>query len=234
MKIYQTIKEQILSGSIPPGEKLPTETELQNAYGCSRDTLRKALGKLELDGLIVRKAALGTFVRKQKSTYPLYAMHSFTEQMKIRGVEPSSEILSVEILEAGGQKDGPLPFTEGEKIYRLARIRKGDGEPMALEIAFISKRCCPDLLRHLSENASLYHIYENIYGLKMHFGDIRLEAEIPNAHVQKRLQIKSNMPVLKMNCTVDLDNGDILYHVICYYIGDKYVFSTKLLRETIS
>ena len=43
----EALKEQILSGTIKPGQKLPSENELTREYALSRHTVRKALALLE-------------------------------------------------------------------------------------------------------------------------------------------------------------------------------------------
>ena len=58
IRIYNEIKGQILSGAFAPGMKLPTEAELQAAYGVSRITVKKAMDLLVDNALIERYAAL--------------------------------------------------------------------------------------------------------------------------------------------------------------------------------
>lgn len=57
------IQEQIESGVWSPGERIPTELELCRTYNISRSPVRQALGELAYEGLLVRRPALGTFVR---------------------------------------------------------------------------------------------------------------------------------------------------------------------------
>ena len=44
--LMEQLKNDILSGRIQPGDKLPSENELVQAYSLSRHTVRKALGLL--------------------------------------------------------------------------------------------------------------------------------------------------------------------------------------------
>ncbi|MCR4955719.1 MAG: GntR family transcriptional regulator [Lachnospiraceae bacterium] len=231
MAIYQDIKDKIDNGTYEPGMKLCTENEYREEYGVSRDTIRKAFAKLENEEYIVRRAAVGTFVKNKKSDYTLTNLESFTEQMKARGLKPSSELISIELSEIKNNHiRSELQMDQGEKCYKITRIRKGDGKPMAYEIAYIPKKLCPNMQKYLDDETSLYHVYEDIYHLRIGNGNIRLEAELPSSAVQEGLKISRESPVLKMNCTAYLEDGTPLYYVNCYYKGESYFFSAILPR----
>jgi GntR family transcriptional regulator of arabinose operon len=61
-QIINDIKQQILSGVLKPGDKLPTELELAELYNVSRTTSQRALIELEREGFISRKQGKGSFV----------------------------------------------------------------------------------------------------------------------------------------------------------------------------
>lgn len=61
-QIGNQLKEQILSGKLAPGSKLPAEDALARQYGVAKLTLRNALGKLAQEGLIKRLKGKGTFI----------------------------------------------------------------------------------------------------------------------------------------------------------------------------
>ncbi len=63
IQIYQQLLREIREGSYED-KRLPTEKELTEQYFVSRITARKALDKLEADGVVVRFSGKGTFVRK--------------------------------------------------------------------------------------------------------------------------------------------------------------------------
>ena len=60
--IYREIREAIVKGSLPAGSRLPTERELALRFGAARNTVRKTMGRLAEEGLIVRHVGRGTFV----------------------------------------------------------------------------------------------------------------------------------------------------------------------------
>lgn len=59
LEIVHRIRKLILSKEIEPGTKLPSEAELINQFGVSRQTLREALRALELQGLLEIRAGAG-------------------------------------------------------------------------------------------------------------------------------------------------------------------------------
>lgn len=62
-RIYKEIKQNIISGRLKEGEKLPTEFECMNIYSVSRDTVRGAFRLLENEGFIKRVKSKGTFIQ---------------------------------------------------------------------------------------------------------------------------------------------------------------------------
>ncbi|HHY62395.1 MAG TPA: GntR family transcriptional regulator, partial [Bacillota bacterium] len=58
--IASQLKNDIVRGAFPDN-RLPTEEELSQRFGVSRNTIREALSMLEMDGLITRRQGVGTF-----------------------------------------------------------------------------------------------------------------------------------------------------------------------------
>ncbi len=60
--IVEHIAEQMLDGSLTPGDRLPTERQLMASFGVSRSSVREALQGLMFMGLVERRSRQGTFV----------------------------------------------------------------------------------------------------------------------------------------------------------------------------
>ncbi len=71
MSKYQSVinwlTEQIDSGRLGPGEKIPSENELCGRFGLSRQTVRHAISKLIEDGLVESRQGSGTYVSDQRA-----------------------------------------------------------------------------------------------------------------------------------------------------------------------
>ncbi|MGI4778106.1 MAG: FadR/GntR family transcriptional regulator [Janthinobacterium lividum] len=59
---------RIRDGVLRPGDKLPTESEIMQAFGVSRTVVREALSKLQAAGLVETHHGVGTFVMQQRAS----------------------------------------------------------------------------------------------------------------------------------------------------------------------
>ena len=60
--VLDTLTEQIRSGALAPGVKLPSEFELTRSHGVSRTVVREAILRLQASGLVETRQGIGTFV----------------------------------------------------------------------------------------------------------------------------------------------------------------------------
>ncbi|MHC1782327.1 MAG: GntR family transcriptional regulator [Anaerolineaceae bacterium] len=62
-QLLTILRGRILTGELPPGERIPSEEDLVTAYGLSRGTVRQAIAQLESERLIETEHGVGSFVR---------------------------------------------------------------------------------------------------------------------------------------------------------------------------
>lgn len=62
-QIAETLRHRITSGDYPPGSRLPSESALCEEFSVVRNTVRRALGTLEAEGLIETLPGMGRVVR---------------------------------------------------------------------------------------------------------------------------------------------------------------------------
>ncbi|MEP9376134.1 FadR/GntR family transcriptional regulator [Aquabacter sp. CN5-332] len=60
--VAQRLREEISSGRLKAGERLPTEQQMAENYGVSRPIVREAVGRLKHDGLVLSRQGAGAFV----------------------------------------------------------------------------------------------------------------------------------------------------------------------------
>ena len=63
--LYGKILEEIMSGALKEGDRLPSESQICQRWKVSRPTVREALMHLHADGLVMARQGAGTFVGKR-------------------------------------------------------------------------------------------------------------------------------------------------------------------------
>lgn len=64
-ELVAALEARIRDGSLPPGEKLPTEAAVMETYGVSRTVVREAISRLQAAGLVNTRHGVGTFVAER-------------------------------------------------------------------------------------------------------------------------------------------------------------------------
>lgn len=100
-QIAEQVKQQIVSGKLPPGHKLPSTRELTERYQVGRSTMREALSMLKAMGLIEIRQGEGCFVRSmdEPGIEPPRFEHLFTSMEAV--VELLEARISLEVANAG-------------------------------------------------------------------------------------------------------------------------------------
>lgn len=62
-RLYLAMREKILSGEMPPGERLPSSRGLARMLGLSRNTVLTVYDRLSDEGYVVAKVGCGTHVK---------------------------------------------------------------------------------------------------------------------------------------------------------------------------
>src|SRR3954469_20002129 len=113
------------------GTAIPSERQLSADLGVSRLTVRAALDDLAREGYLVRRRGSGTYVQQPKISQQL-TMTSFSEDMRRRGMTPSSTTLSLTRQLAGPRFGRFLNVSPGDEIVVVKRLRLADGVSVGL------------------------------------------------------------------------------------------------------
>ncbi len=91
-EIVDQIRELIVSGSLGPGEKIPSERELATLLGVSRPSVREAIMVLEALGYLESRQGGGTFVRSLADAALADPLTSMVESRDPRALLALTEI----------------------------------------------------------------------------------------------------------------------------------------------
>ncbi len=222
---YKQLKNKILddieSGRLKHGDKLPSERELAEMYQISRMTARHTLSILEREGVVERRVGAGTFITNNKITMNFVTFNSFTKSMLNKGFIPSTQILSINKMEATERLAAKLQLPPEEMMIVIKRLRYANDIPIAIEESFIPEVLCPELDQKITDHDSLYEILDNEYGIILVKSKEYMRVTFSDESESKLLKIRSESPC-------------IFQEIIAFDQNDNQVeFSTSLIRSDI-
>ena len=100
----------------------------------------------------------GTFVSEISIDKQIERVSGFSQDMRTRGLTPTSDILNFEKVEAPAKVAKALHLEEGASTILLRRLRKGNNRRIALEIVYLPYEKYKDLLSVNIGDDSLYEI----------------------------------------------------------------------------
>jgi GntR family transcriptional regulator len=219
--------ESVLRLQAGPGDAFPSERELSTALNVSRSTLRAATEGLVTRGVLERVPGLGTFVPRRQ-TAPKVSLSSFSEDMRRRGLHPSSRVLRFESTAATGWLAREMGLEVGAPVVYLQRLLLADGEPMAVDENYLPAARLPGLESERAP-ASLYAFLRERYGVTLEWGEDQVEA-IPASLVQSRLLgVGEGAPLLQL-VRHAYAGEHLMNYSACFYRADRYRLSVPLTR----
>ncbi|MHA1553166.1 MAG: GntR family transcriptional regulator, partial [Alphaproteobacteria bacterium] len=146
LQLHQQLESAIRSGELAAGASLPPEREIAEIADVSRVTVRKAVGTLARDGLVVQKHGSGTTVAPQteRVEQSLSRLTSFSEDMARRGLKVRSEWLERGLFVPSPEETMALGLATDSLVSRVARLRVADEVPLAIERASLRSSDLPD------------------------------------------------------------------------------------------
>jgi GntR family transcriptional regulator len=205
-QLYEILRDRVRRGELQPGDRVPPESALTRSYGVSRITVRAALDQLVQDGLIDRHRGRGSFVREPTSEART-CLNSFTQQVVLAGRVPTTDLLGLCRAPAAGFAPVRLPFEPTTPVVRIERLRRVDGERVALVRSYLPERLVPGIaatsFAARGPGQSLLYVLEHRFGVVLDKGEETLIPAGASPADADLLGIRSGAPVAVRVCRVD-------------------------------
>ncbi|MGE5677965.1 MAG: FadR/GntR family transcriptional regulator [Pseudomonadota bacterium] len=154
-EVFEQIKDNIISGEWKPGDKIPSENELGNLFGVSRVSIRSAIQRLCVLGLLTTRHGEGTFVSElspdmhMNSLIPMLAL----DKTQVIEVLEFRRIIEIESVKLAAQRAQEEDIKELEEIVRMMKENAYDPKKFAEEDSFFH-----ETLVKSSKNTILYKV----------------------------------------------------------------------------
>ncbi|MDQ3130564.1 MAG: GntR family transcriptional regulator [Acidobacteriota bacterium] len=232
-QIHGEIRRQIETDELQVGAAVPSERELAEICKVSRMTARQALNALKKEGFVYQERGIGTFVSKRKLDVHTRNLIGFTEEMRGRGLTPSTKILLSRSENAAQEIAQELGIETEDEVFHFQRLRLADNLPLAFEDAFLPVKRFPDLDGKNLEKESLYKILEANYGIVMHHAEEVLEATCASKEIAAVLKIKPKSALLIVHRVVFTESNLAVESVRTFYRADRYRATFVLTKNAL-
>jgi len=220
-KIYNVLRDRILNGIYPAGDKLPPERVLCESLGVSRITVRHAIRLLEEQGLIERFQGRGTFVRSAQPQKLPIINGDFVGSMRKEAPHLQRQLLNF------GQVVPPPAIAEAfglvktETCLLLERADILDGQAIAYDRGYLPLRFNRSLDQDLLTRVDFWLILQEREGFTVTHAIETVEAVAANALAVERLGVLPLSPILLVIDTSYGSSGQALGVFESVYRGDR-------------
>lgn len=190
-QVLGDLRSRLAAGEF--AERFSSDAELTAHYRVSRHTVREALRRLQVEGVIERGRGRGTFVSQRPVEQQLGTLYSLYRSAEEQGFVQESVVRSLELrrdVEAAGRL-GCDPETP---LVYLERVRLIDGRPVVLDCSWLPARLASPLLGADFHRTALYRELELRCGLRPDAGWERVLPVMPTAEQRELLGLGSRTP----------------------------------------
>lgn len=226
---YMQIARQLRDDceTLPEGTKLPSERYLSEKFQVSPMTVRRAMEELEDEGLVARIAGRGTYTQRPVITKG-DSVSSFTEDMRSRGLDPTTRLLGVEFVRASEVVATDLKIQGEERVLQVERLRLANDHPMCLEVAHLPARIGQQLVDADPHGYESLHDVLAGLGMKPTAGTRRIRAVALDDRESMLLRQPLDAPALSITHVFTHERSGPVQRAESVYRADRYEVHSAL------
>lgn len=209
-RLYDEFAAAIEKGKLSPNQRLPTEHELSEQRGISRNTVRRAYLALSQAGLIHIVNGRGSFVMQTGLTYEIDEQSRFRDVLARQGLSSSVRLISAEYERADAVVASAFSIKTGSAVLHQTLLICGNDTPFILTSRYIPADLAMDLKDRLARHGSFTATLKDLGHGPLRRLSTTVGSRLPRAAEAELLQCPLNTPVLDVIATGKLDSGRVV------------------------
>lgn len=230
-QVKRSLSDQILSGRLPAGEQIPSESALTASFRVSRVVVRQALQLLEDEGLIYRVRGKGTFVTDDVDKDRIPRLSGYLEDLINIGLAMEVKVLEFGLRKATADLVPILDVDEGSDVFFVKRLRLVDGRPFSVIHNFVPYDIGKQIPLEALESEPLMQLIETRTGESIDWASEVFQAVSADSELAGLLEVDIVAPILKMILTAYSPNGRVVNLAHVFYRSDRYNYRGHLKRR---
>lgn len=228
LPLYAQVKARLVSrietGKWSPGMAIPNEFALAGELGVSQGTVRKALGEMTAEKLLVRRQGRGTYVAEHTPESMLFRFFNFYDQNE-NHIAPETVWARVRTAKGTSLECKKLGLKTGSPVVRISRVRSHQAAKFVHEHIVLPEALFPGLADEVTIPNTLYDHFQKSYGITITGGNEHLDAIRAGKREAKWLDVDIGAPLLRLDrLAFSFDQRPIEWRVsLCNLAGAHYL-----------
>jgi DNA-binding GntR family transcriptional regulator len=196
--IAARLQKEIRLGHYPIGGLLPTETELMARHSASRQTVREALRILMDQGLIVRRAGLGSVViASEPPVLFTHSVKSLGEWLRYSN-ETYREVVGHRDIVTERKLAAILKCEPGKRWFLIEAVRRSGrfAAPLGWTEIYVLRKFAGVVKRSDHGRTPVHEQIAKMYGQTTEYAQMEIFARAMPAPLARALQVKAGSPAL--------------------------------------
>ncbi|MDR5905759.1 GntR family transcriptional regulator [Franzmannia qiaohouensis] len=231
-RVYLVLRQEILEGRYTPEQPLPNEILLTEQFQVSRITIRKAMERLDREGLVVRYRGKGTFPVASNESSPVQASISgVIENLIAMGLKTEVKVLDFGYVAASAEVAQALDVAPGATVQKATRVRSHRGAPFSLLTTYVPEAIGRTFSDQDMASQPLLLLLER-GGAKVARAEQAITAKLATPAQASLLDMEPGDALLCIRRTVFDEEGRPIEYIEGFYCPDTYEHQMSLGRET--
>jgi DNA-binding GntR family transcriptional regulator len=231
--IAAKLQRDIRLGRYDIGKLLPTETELMAQHSASRQTVREALRILNDQGLIVRRAGLGSVViASEPPVLFTHSVTSLTEWLRYSN-ETYRDVISSRDIVADRKLAGLLKCEPGKHWFLIEAVRRSDqfAAPLGWTEIYVLRKFADVVKRADHGRTPVHEQVAKMYGQVTEHAQMEIFARGMPRALAKALQVKPGSPALTVVRRYYGAHEELFEVTVTTHPEGRYTYSMDMQRS---
>jgi len=222
--LAKEIHYMLQTQSYLPGDKLPSERILAEAFGVQRATIREALNELIQEGVIISAERKGYYMARPRIVKPV---NLFSDKPMIEDPHVKYKVHAVQSISADERLARKMLIPRDTPLQQIIRLCMEDKDPIAVETYYILKETLPSLECEELKHRNITELIESeaqhgIAGINQ-----KITLVYANDKESKLLKAEDGTPLMKHKGMIYDHKGQLLVFFENVLRIDRFVFIRK-------
>ena len=196
-QLFTLLKGMILDGTLPYGERIPTEEQLANAFNVSRITAKRAMDELAKESLVERRRGKGSHIIYKYTPKPVQApLVGMLQEIESMARNSHAILIECNMMKPPRSIRDELELGDDEAALHLIRVREREGRKFGYYVSWTTGVDMPDNPSLFETEPRLSYFRKN--GLEITHVTQTLSATAATDAVAAALEVPEGSPLLSL------------------------------------